>query len=249
MSDSFDSDAKMAISNYNTDPTESDEERAEQEAVEHSLPSPEDVRSSIVSERGFGGKVGGGKVNMKWVWIGGTLALLLLVVLIPAVALTRDRSSGSSSTTQERTQGVEEVIQYLVDQGVSPAQVFEDQDSPQLQAATWLAVEDPANLDVPSNPITSTIGYKYMFRYIMTLNYYAMGGENWYDDMNFLTGNDICEWHSDKMDPMDHQLGVICTGSHGDPVPGAVYFSKSTAELATFCFWNGARCSAVSCCK
>ena len=110
----------------------------------------------------------------------------------------------------------------MIDQQVvSSAAVFDSADSPQTKAAEWLAEVDPANLAVPTNPITSTIGYNYMFRYVMAVNYYALGGEDWFDDMNFLSGFDICDWHSIETDQQKDRIGVYCDN---DDVPRDLYF-------------------------
>ena len=104
------------ISNYNTDPTtpttaaEEDEEEGRVETVdlEHvgaSLPSPEDLRSSMVSSpSGSSRSQDDGKktMSLKKIWLGAIVAILVLAVVVAAVALTRDKSSPPTSPTAAR---------------------------------------------------------------------------------------------------------------------------------------------------
>ena len=190
-----------------------------------SLPDPEELRTTVSPRRSssrrsvtqnISSSSNNKKLSLKWVWIGSFLALLLLVVVIPAVVLSR-----GSEDPRARPQ-VQDVIQYLINQDVSSAEAFATEDSPQTKAAKWLAEDDPASIPVPSGNIATIHGYRYMFRYVMAVNYYAMGGQQWSKRaMNFLSGDDICDW---RVQANGWYYGVIC--SLVDSVPRMVRFSK-----------------------
>lgn len=107
---------------------------------------------------------------------------------------------------------LQDVIAYMVGQGVSNMEDFQNESSPQARAASWLATADPANWPVPDSNqynIESDVGYWYMTRYIMVVNYYALGGEDWADQMYFLTKADVCLWHTWN-DTENYRIGVFC---------------------------------------
>lgn len=171
----------------------------ELEGAEASFPAAEEVRSSMTHMRRSRSKA-----NKYLLWAFGGIALLILLVIIPAVAVSKRDSSSSKSFVPPRPD-LNSLIDYLVGQGVSDASDLQDTTTPQYKAARWLAVEDGANIPIPANGITLVGGYRYIFRYVMALNYFALGGDEWDDSFNFLTDDDICYWHN-------YQLagGVFC---------------------------------------
>lgn len=212
-----------------------------------SLPLPEEIRTSI-----GGGSTRGnhsnrsitGAVSLKWVYLGAALSLLVLVIVIPIVSFRPSSSSsdvslsGGDGGPNDFTLGRgpdpeaarrprparQDVIQYLLDNGVSSQQDLQSDGSPQNLAASWLAEEDPANVVIPTFNVTTVDGYLYMTRYIMALNYFAMDGENWLDSMNFLSGDDVCYWNSRY--PNNVNLGCLCAAFDEYPVPRWVHFSE-----------------------
>ena len=207
-----------------------------------SLPLPEEIRTSIGGGSTRHNGSSAGAVSLKWVYLGAAISLIVLVIVIPIVSFrpsssSNDALSGGDGAPSDYTisrgpdpgaslrprPALQDVIQYLLDNGVSSQQDLQTQGSPQNKAAIWLAEEDPANLVVPVLNITTVDGYRYMTRYIMTLNYFAMDGENWIDNMNFLSGDDICYWNSRYPDGVD--LGCLCA-VFDFPVPRWVHFSE-----------------------
>ena len=85
--------------------------------------------------------------------------------------------------------------------------VFDDESSHQSMALTWLATNDPLQLDVPQTP-NRTIHE----RYLIVLLYYSMNGRGWNrQDLGFLTGTSVCDWHVQS-----GPTGVMCADSGGD---------------------------------
>jgi hypothetical protein len=95
-----------------------------------------------------------------------------------------------SETRLQRT------IAYLVDRNVSSASDFEQQYSPQYNAAEWIATEDDASLTIPTHnqSLSDAQAYRFVTRYILALLYYATHGENWYDSCHWFSESDVCSW-------------------------------------------------------
>jgi hypothetical protein len=81
---------------------------------------------------------------------------------------------------------------------------LDDPNSPQYQALNWIANEDPANVVVGLNA-TETIKQ----RYVAAVLYFALGGEGWANQYNFLTEDDICLWNQNDVS------GIICSSTPG----------------------------------
>ena len=62
--------------------------------------------------------------------------------------------------------------------------------TPQYAALEWLADKDPAFLDLDTTPLKTITD-----RYIVSLVYFALGGEGWRVQHNFLSESSICEWN------------------------------------------------------
>lgn len=69
---------------------------------------------------------------------------------------------------------------------------IDDSASPQFQALNWIANIDPAGLSVEqdSAPLIRQ-------RYVAAVLYFAMGGESWTDQRNFLSAVKTCLWNVD----------------------------------------------------
>ena len=110
---------------------------------------------------------------------------------------------------------------YLVKHGVTAEEYLNDASSPQSRALDFLAYEDQQKLAEPSGDLTSKRGYSFLTRYVMTVFFYAMDGDNWNFDLLFLSKHDTCLWYSVFPPPVG-QLGVIC--------------NKDTNEITGFSF-------------
>lgn len=111
----------------------------------------------------------------------------------------------------------ETVVEYLANEGISDREDLQAYESPQNRAAWWIAEEDLASLTVPTSGSTDDT-YRYVARYVMAVNYYAMGGEGWHSQLNFLSEDDICQWQ-------DADLGVRCSTERPD-IPVTLYLGE-----------------------
>lgn len=100
----------------------------------------------------------------------------------------------------------EAVTKLLSDRGVSTKQAMSLEGSPQKRAVEWIANVD--ELTVSLDQIDSLVQ-----RYIITVFFYAMGGEFWTNRLNFLSREDVCKWYiagfaGDSKAP--RQFGINC---------------------------------------
>jgi len=126
------------------------------------------------------------------------------------------------NTAEDGGKHLESVVEYLVQNGVSSKDDLTNEVTPQYQAAKWIAEIDTYFSTLPPTDVTQLDGYRFMSRYIMALNYFALGGNDWYEKMDFLaTDVDVCFWNNG----VDGMKGVYCD-IYDDPVPRWVLFSK-----------------------
>lgn len=217
---------------------------------EASLPAVEEARASVHLKGNERSNYT--KVTTKLLYGGIALFFLVLVVVLPVTIVTvrkNNSSSSSSSASAVRQSSVDAVTAYMVAQKVSDPSTFQDTQSAQYKAAQWLAETDGANLPVPTTSIAAdSKAYRYMFRYVMALNYYALGGPAWTRQMNFLSDLDVCLWQSSTVDlnkpipdgtgtqPIpqseaktdeDEIIGVFCVSSDPEQKPHSLYIGKS----------------------
>jgi hypothetical protein len=108
---------------------------------------------------------------------------------------------------------VELVRSWIVEQNYSSAIRFDDPTSPQFLAMMFMA-ED--TLDIPTANANATDDeqtYQWLQRYVITLFYYALTGENWWQPLNFLNHSlPTCAWNTIFSFPggVESPLGVIC---------------------------------------
>jgi hypothetical protein len=75
---------------------------------------------------------------------------------------------------------------------LEPFSVFVDAaqpNTPQFRALSWLADDDPAQLDLEATPTN-----KLLERYVMTVFYFATVGEEWWEQISFLSSQQTCAW-------------------------------------------------------
>ena len=121
-----------------------------------------------------------------------------------------------------------EIVDWLVAQQVSSRSALLDPGSPQQQAAEWLAAQDEAALALPPTSVTITVddtdetdsGYFYMVRYVMAVTYYALNGENWPTQVNFLSPDPVCDWHGLSQGVSEPFVGAEVGGLLCDDVTG-----------------------------
>jgi hypothetical protein len=76
-----------------------------------------------------------------------------------------------------------------------------DESAPQFAAVEWLVYKDPARMELESlenDPLKE--------RYVAALLHFALGGETWFDQYDFLSSSSVCEWNSVR------GMGVFCSG-------------------------------------
>lgn len=113
---------------------------------------------------------------------------------VPTKAPISDAGSGSNPTMLPSAGGgVEDSWMQLLSP-VTGSETFQ-QDSPQRTALEWLMNEDAAKLD----PTTTNRTRQLLTteRYIAAVFYFATGGAEWAQQLNFLSGDSICSWNDE----------------------------------------------------
>jgi hypothetical protein len=157
--------------------------------------------------------------------------LLLLAIVVPVVIVVPNKSGGgggivnitdapsqapSSTPTSSTFAELLEVLKIMYQNDAEYAKAFADYDTPQFQAASWAADEDPHGLS-GSDP-------RMISRYALAAFYFATNGDEWTrcgrqstscDEANeWLTAPNECDWHA-----------IVCSDS-GDFSVNDIYFSK-----------------------
>ncbi|KAL7527300.1 hypothetical protein ACHAXR_005110 [Thalassiosira sp. AJA248-18] len=89
------------------------------------------------------------------------------------------------------TNRLELLVAVIVGWGVTPAEVFENHESPQYHALYWMAHEDVLRY-APENDHWIK---KIIQRYTLAVLYFATNGEAWTNTLFFLSNYDECNWH------------------------------------------------------
>jgi len=104
------------------------------------------------------------------------------------------------------------VREFLATNQVSSAGDLADAGSPQHRAARWIANFDAERLDVPSSPADEQDYLRFIQRYSLVVLYYALGGEKWAGQLNFLSDDHECGWNEEIPDENREifAVGVSC---------------------------------------
>jgi len=187
------------------------------DSVASSLPAAEEVRASLYPPSRDHRK------RNRWALGIGIFLTIFIIILV--VALTASNSKSNSSGAVRNTD-FESVVEFLANEGISDREDLVAEGSPQNRAALWLAEEDPRNVALPTDSRYETQGYLYVARYVMALNYFAMGGQSWPFQLNFLSGDDICRWNV-------ADWGIFCSPEEGRrDIPVRLYIGK----FASICY-------------
>jgi hypothetical protein len=171
-----------------------------------SVPDAEEIKTGVPPWR-----------KSSWCWPA-LCACSLGLAIVLGVAIGLSNSNGGAddgffpSFTRKpgRNADLESVMAFLKKNDISDGKDLAKVQSPQFQAAVWLADADEANLAVPYKDKEI---YHYTFRYVMALNYFALGGTDWSRRLNFLSDKDVCEWNGllDDIASLNHLApGVFC---------------------------------------
>lgn len=166
-----------------------------------------------------------------------TAICVSLIVIAIAVPLgRRDRAVADGKYTWIKSSKRFTAIQdYLIQSTISDAGDLLDETSPQFYAAQWMAHKDGQKLDVPYLYDTEKHP-TFVERYALTVIYFALGGDGWSHDLNFLSDEHICTWYQEfeviKDDYNLFDTDYISMGVHGckwvgdDLVPHSLYMRK-----------------------
>lgn len=94
-----------------------------------------------------------------------------------------------SSTTS--TNRFEILKSIFVNCGVTPAPIFNNPASAQYRALHWMAYDD----DLQYKPVSEYWIKKLIQRYALVALYYATNGEEWKNQLYFLSNRDECSWN------------------------------------------------------
>lgn len=135
-----------------------------------------------------------------WIRHHKTLSAIAVIVLVGAIvggAVGATQGGGASApaptleptlapTSAPTLSGFEEIVDAL--STITPYSVLTDPSTPQNAAVTWLLREDEYGIDLSDAP-------KLLQRYALATIYFATGGRNWTNQLQFLTNQDDCLWN------------------------------------------------------
>lgn len=111
-------------------------------------------------------------------------------------SLNQGTTTGSTNGAEQRMTTIDEIVEWMSNEDVSHRTDMETFGKPQYHAVEWLAVYDPANLPLPATGRDDFgDGYRYVVRYVMAVNYFALLGHLWTKNFNFLSALDVCQWN------------------------------------------------------
>ena len=175
---------------------------------QHSLPDPEELKVTSGRKNPFEGC---GRM-LAWMFL--ILALLIALTVGLVVGLNNQQETSSNQLSNSFTPVDRDDVRaamktYVVTNGVSSEADFSSSTSPQSRALDFLANKDPLQLYAPRSGLDTDDGYTFITRYVMSLFYYATGGELWNYDLLFLSKHETCQWY-DVFQPPVGQVGVLC---------------------------------------
>jgi len=159
------------------------------------------------------------------------LVLAVIGFFVYAVSSAKGSSTSSSSsnasTTNTGDNRLDSTIAFLFDHEISLARALYDESSPQYRAAHWLANQDREQLPVPAygdsmggDPIESNVNDerhdRFVQRYVLAVLYFALGGDQWTDQLGFISEVHECSWFKAEVekngDPLTETYahGVKC---------------------------------------
>ena len=148
------------------------------------LPTAEEVRNDP------GHTPGGWWTKKKIMIVSGVIIVLLAIIIGVSVGVSnknKNEETPSSAAISDEAQRVRlsSVASFLIDEGISFEDAVTTAGSPQNRAASFMAIEDVAQLEVPLSK-ADPLAFKFIQRYALATFYYAFGGESWDFSMNFL---------------------------------------------------------------
>jgi hypothetical protein len=163
------------------------------------------------------------KKNILLVFVLGVflVSVIGVTMFVVRAVLTRNGASSGSSSSQRRKVDIQEIIDYMTTTyNINFYPVNGRPNTPQYLAAKWMAQDDPANWALPTD-LQMDYKYRYLARFVMAINYYALGGPYWKNQLNFLSDLDICSWvgYVDTVSADTIELaGIFCDIDTGVPI-------------------------------
>ena len=139
----------------------------------------------------------------------------------------KDATAASTDTKNEKDRR-ERILNYIVANGVSNIADFDYVYSPQNQALNFMVHDQIKSKYIPNieigESIDTSVGYKFITRYILSVFFYSTGGPtSWNFNLFFNSDQEICDWFFVFNEPYG-QLGVLCNRDSLDIV--GLSFSK-----------------------
>jgi hypothetical protein len=140
------------------------------------------------------------------------VVLVIVLAIILSIMLVDDK---------ERTN---EVINFLVQHGISKWDDFQNPATPQYKAAKWIADRDGLRVKVSTK-------HAFLDRYVLAVLFYALGGDTtWPDDLNFMADDHVCTWVKEQENPLGNDLTMMgvhgCQNIDGELVPIGIALGK-----------------------
>jgi hypothetical protein len=148
-----------------------------------------------------------------------------MVVIIPARVVSSKNKNKNQNDEDNRRPNYGDIVDFIIGNQITAQMDINDAGSAQAQAILWLTRDDPANLPVPTSASIDTYeGYIYMVRYVMAVNYFALGGVNWDSNLQFLTQGDVCSWNGDlNKEGSLYRMGLFCAYLPSEAEGGLIY--------------------------
>jgi hypothetical protein len=221
----------------------------------HSLPNIEEVRTNKIIANG-GNKYSG--KNKRTIALVVILVAVIATAVGFSIAVTQNNRGRSSSNSLESgndgtngddtngddgnsadditddnetddTERINQIISFLSDNEISALEDLRSTTKPQYKAAVWISNNDDRELDIPES-INENGAFRFVERYVMAVFFYALGGEDWNHDVNFLSEDKTCDWSFNLQkninlpgeDPPSYDYGVSCWDSEADEYSNTV---------------------------
>jgi hypothetical protein len=168
--------------------------------IGNTMPSIEEARSSIPHRQ-----VMSPSQRKKLTLLG--LVLLVIAALVATIIfLAVDLNEVKQTSQQTSTIGSDnimdqsghenELLNFLIENEISASKSFDNLNSPQSLALSFMAIEkmSPQMAWFYSDMNNNDMKQRIIERYVLILIYYQFNGENWTNQLFFLSAQDHCEW-------------------------------------------------------
>jgi hypothetical protein len=172
------------------------------EQVHDQLPSVEEVKTNVPTKSSIS-IMTFKKKSLVLIVTG----VILMIIFVVAARVTRNHKKKLRVDRDSSSDRIEAVVQFLRKNNISNEPSLRDQNSPQRQAARFMAVGDVYGME-----LTDETAEQFLERYVLVLLYYAMYGTEWTYNLRFMSAQDHCEWNSQFVTTSGRKLnqGVYC---------------------------------------